>query len=130
MKISEIAALCPDFHLGFKPRHGWGWKADQNKGAIDYEIIDKAGQFSLIINGAFQWEGHYRGFYGMISEKDHILFGYRFVLWSMCGNDPELETSIDSRWDLYFSQQEFQSDFIDFVDSESAGVGYGSPILK
>jgi len=129
MKISEIAILCPDYQLGFKPRYGWGWKADQT-GVIDYDLIDKAGQFSLSVTGAFQWKGDYRGFYGKISEKDHILWGYRFVLWSMCGDDPVLQDSVSSRWDLYFSKQDFRSDFQDFLDAESAGRGYGSPILK
>jgi len=130
MKISEISTLCPNFTLNFKPKFGWGWTAPKGELIIDYEQIDRFGQFQLSVSGVFQFQCQYRGFYGDIIEKNHPLNGLRFVLWSMCGSDPNLRESEDGRWDLFFAKGDFNPNHNDFSNPDSAGVGYGSPILS
>jgi hypothetical protein len=129
MKISDVAARCPDFRLRFKPRPGWGWRAPRGEAEIRFELIEQLGPFSLLASAAFRWQEEYRGLCGEVVDQRHILHGHRFVLWSMCGADPDIEKTADSRWDFYFSRGELRGDHLDFVDPDSAGVGYGSPLL-
>jgi|SRR6185312_8511047 len=130
MKISEISTRCPNFKLSFRPKYGWGWTAPQGEPVIEYEQIDRFGKFQLSVSGVFQFQGDYRGFYGDVIEKEHPLSGLGFILWSMCGSDPDLRESEDARWDLFFSKDNFNPDHNDFSNPDSAGVGYGNPILS
>lgn len=129
MKISEIAARCPGFSLRFTPRNGWGWNFPSGDEPLGFEVIEKFGSFELLVTAGFRWKDEFRGLVGEIVEAGHPLLGYRFVLWSMCGNDPDLALATDGRWDLFFSRQSFRSDLLDFVEPDEAGVGYGFPSI-
>ena len=91
-----------EFQIRLRPRYGWGWTAPRGEPAIEYEQIDRFGSFELSVSGVFQFQGQYRGFYGEVTEKEYPLGGLRFILWSMCGSDPDLRESEDTRWDLFF----------------------------
>jgi hypothetical protein len=89
---------------------GWGWASPRGEPAIHSESIGVFGAFLLVVTGVFRWQGELRGMIGSIAEPRHPLLQQRFVFWSMCGADPDLNFTTDSRWDLFFSRQDLRPD--------------------
>jgi hypothetical protein len=87
--------------LCVRPTYGWGWnRLDDLSLLVEYESIQRAGDFSVFVQSFFFFGGGLRGITGRVREGDGIFGGYRVIAGTMHVGDYDLRGRLCIRWDL------------------------------
>ena len=87
--------------LCVRPIYGWGWnRLDDLSLPVDYQHIQRVGDFSVFVESFFSFVGELRGITGRVREGDGIFAGYHVIAGTMQVGDYDLRRRLCLRWDL------------------------------
>jgi hypothetical protein len=95
--------------LCFRPFYGWGWWRlgdGGDKVSLDYEEVDRAGDFHIRVHRVFSFQGELRGILGRVEQPGHLFDGLWAATWTMIVGEYDLKDNLCARWDIELGSSE------------------------